>query len=100
MFFTITPEADQILAKQGIEIVPDILANSGGVSTSYFEWVQNLQGVSWAKEEVIIELQELLVPAFEVWWSTKEKTKIDGRTAAYLGAVKRVVDVMMVRGMV
>ncbi len=96
----ITPEADRILADRGIEVVPDILANSGGVSTSYFEWVQNLQGVTWPKEKVITKLQALLDSAFHVWWQTKQKRQVDGRTAAYLGAVKQVVDTMIVRGWV
>ena len=93
-------QADEILHKNGTLVVPDILANAGGVSTSYFEWVQNLQGMTWDKQEVISELGQLMVTAFENWWQVKKSTKTDGRTAAYIGAVKQVIDVMMTRGMV
>lgn len=94
----ITPEADEILAAKNIVLVPDVLANSGGVTVSYFEWVQNLQGYYWSHKEVIEKLQPLMETAFAQMWSMKTKHKIDGRMATYMTAVKRVVDAMMLRG--
>ena len=95
-----TPEADKILADKQIILIPDILANAGGVTTSYFEWVQNLQGYYWSKAEVLSKLKPLMENAFEKMWELKEFHKTDGRTATYLSAVKRVVDAMMTRGWV
>lgn len=97
----ITPEADEILQKQKILVVPDVLANAGGVTTSYFEWVQNLQGYYWTKEEVLSKLQPLMIDAFRRMWETQQNNpKLTGRMATYLTAVKRVVDVMLLRGRV
>ncbi len=96
----VTPEADQILAKNEVVLVPDVLANAGGVTTSYFEWVQNLQGYSWSHQEVIGKLQPLMETAFEEMWAMKEKTNQPGRMATYMTAVKRVVDAMLLRGVV
>lgn len=95
-----TPEADQILHSRGIFVVPDILANAGGVSTSYFEWVQNLQGYNWPHEEVIRRLKPLMETAFAQTWQVYEKTRQNGRIAAYMNAVQRVVDAMIMRGQV
>lgn len=94
----VTPEADEILAKNGVVLVPDVLANAGGVTTSYFEWVQNLQGYSWTHEEVISKLKPLMVKAFGEMWAMREQTNQPGRMATYMTAIKRVVDAMMLRG--
>lgn len=95
-----TPVADQILHKRGVFVVPDVLANAGGVSTSYFEWVQNLQGCSWTHKEVVGKLQPLMEDAFDQMWEMYSKTRESGRVATYMNAVKRVIDVMLLRGVV
>ena len=91
-------EADEILAQNQVVLVPDVLANAGGVTVSYFEWVQNLQGYYWTKEEVVSKLQPLMEDAFAQMWSMKESKSVSGRMATYLSAVKRVVDTMVLRG--
>ncbi|HAU99546.1 MAG: Glutamate dehydrogenase [Microgenomates group bacterium GW2011_GWF2_45_18] len=94
----VTPEADEILWKRKILSVPDVLANAGGVTVSYFEWVQNLHGYTWSKEEVFAKLEPLMVRAFDQMWTTHEDKKINLRMSAYVGALKRVVDAMLLRG--
>lgn len=93
-----TVEADEILTKKGILVVPDILANAGGVVVSYFEWVQNIQSVSWEESHVIEELNNILIRAFEAVWSIMQEKEVSMRTAAYLIAVKRVVQAKKLRG--
>jgi glutamate dehydrogenase/leucine dehydrogenase len=95
-----TPEADDILHQKNIFVVADVLANAGGVSTSYFEWVQNLQGYSWTHQEVIAKLQPLMDKAFDQMWEMHGQTKQSGRMSTYMNAVKRVIDAMMLRGQV
>jgi len=95
-----TPEADEILAKRDVRVIPDILANAGGVSTSYFEWVQNLSGYYWKKSEVLAKLQPLMATAFADIWTVYEQEKTTVRLAAYQVAVKRVVDALFLRGRV
>lgn len=93
-----TNEADEILDKKGIVIVPDILANSGGVIVSYFEWVQNIQSVSWNEEEVNAKLFEIISRGFEGVWEISQEKNVSLRTGAYLIAVKRVVEAKKLRG--
>lgn len=95
-----TPAADEILHQMGVMVVPDILANAGGVSVSYFEWVQNLQNYYWTKAEVNERLDRLLVAAYNNVYDTYLKYKVDMRMAAYIRAVTRVVDAMKARGWV
>lgn len=93
-----TPEADEILFKKGIIVVPDILANSGGVAVSYFEWVQNLQNYYWEFDEVQQKEDALLSKAFEEVWSLSEKYKTDLRNASYMKSIERIAKAMKLRG--
>ena len=93
-----TPAADDTMHKKGIICIPDILANGGGVTVSYFEWVQNLQHFFWTLDEVRQKLDHIITAAFDSVWAVREKEKIDMRTAAYIVAVKRVVEAYRLRG--
>lgn len=94
-----TPEADAILAKRGIRVIPDILANAGGVVVSYFEWVQDRYGYFW-KEDVIRErLDEKMVTAFDAVAEAAESYQVDLRMAAYIVAVDRVAEAKSLRGL-
>jgi glutamate dehydrogenase (NAD(P)+) len=85
-----TPEADAILAARDILVVPDILANAGGVVVSYFEWVQDLQAFFWTEEEINQRLERLIVRAFEEVTATAGDHGMDLRTAALIRAIERV----------
>ncbi|PIT86388.1 MAG: glutamate dehydrogenase [Candidatus Magasanikbacteria bacterium CG10_big_fil_rev_8_21_14_0_10_43_6] len=91
-----TPEADEILKEKGIILVPDVLANAGGVTVSYFEWEQNVKGEHWSEEDVLVKLEKIMVDAFDDIWGTKEKHTIDMRTAAFVSAIGRVAKKMSV----
>lgn len=93
-----TPEADAILFANGVTLVPDILANSGGVTVSYFEWVQNLMRYNWTFEEVQDKQKALMVKAFEEIWALAGEHGVDMRTAAYMMSIKRIADAMKLRG--
>jgi len=95
-----TPDADEILHQSGVMVIPDILANAGGVSTSYFEWVQNLQNYYWTLDEVNEKLDKLLTAAFNKVWERYLQYKVDMRMAAYIQAINRVTDAMKIRGIV
>ena len=94
-----TPEADRILFDAGKIVVPDILANAGGVTVSYFEWVQALQEYFWTEREVNLKLRDLMQKAFEDVYRVHCERKVNMRTAAYLIAVKRVADAHRQRGL-
>lgn len=96
----ITPAADAILEKMGILVVPDILANAGGVTVSYFEQVQNAYGYYWSEKEVLNKLEAVMRKSFDEIWQLKEKHRTDMRTAAYILAVSRVAQAMRDRGWV
>ena len=93
-----TVAADNILNQKGVVVVPDILANAGGVIVSYFEWVQNIQSVSWNEEEVNEKLKNIMHKAFCDVWNLSQEKQESLRTAAYLIAVKRVVEAKKIRG--
>ena len=94
-----TPEAHQMLHDRGIFVVPDILANAGGVTASYFEWVQNRHGYYWSEDEVNTRLEKKMIEAFDVVLATSKKYNVDMRTAAYAVAIARVGNVTRLRGM-
>jgi glutamate dehydrogenase (NAD(P)+) len=94
-----TPEAHRKLHERGVFIVPDILANAGGVTTSYFEWVQDRHGYFWSEKEVNERLEAKMVQAFDMVLETAEKYTVDMRTAAYIVAINRVATVTKMRGM-
>jgi glutamate dehydrogenase (NADP+) len=86
----VTPQADKILEKKGIISIPDILANTGGVTVSYFEWLQNLNRESWSKNQVLKKLKDHLVDAFKDIWQQSQERQISLRTAAHIQALKRL----------
>ena len=93
-----TPSADDILFDRGILVVPDILANAGGVTVSYFEWVQNLQELFWSEEDVSNRLQKILTRAFAETDQIARQKKVHMRTAAYILGIQRVAKAMELRG--
>jgi glutamate dehydrogenase (NAD(P)+) len=95
----LTPGADEILDERGVVVMPDILANAGGVVVSYFEWVQGLQEYFWKENEVNARLNDIMTRAFNETWQTHEQRAVSMRTAAYGLAVKRVSEATMTRGL-
>ena len=94
----VTPLADSILDDMGVLVLPDVLANAGGVIVSYFEWVQGLQEYFWKEAEVNAKLNDIVTKAFDATWETLEKRKVSMRTAAYGLAVQRVAEATVTRG--
>ena len=94
----VTPDADAILEDAGVLILPDILANAGGVVVSYFEWVQGLQEYFWKEHEVNERLDEIITRAFDETWQVSQTRKLPMRVAAYGLAVQRVAEATTTRG--
>ena len=94
-----TPDADVILRERGVTVVPDILANAGGVVVSYFEWVQGLQYYFWRESEITARLQEVMTRAFNRVWALGQKESTDLRTAALMEGIRRVAEGYRVRGL-
>jgi glutamate dehydrogenase (NAD(P)+) len=95
----VTPEADQILEERGVLVLPDVLANAGGVVVSYFEWVQGLQEYFWKETEVNAKLNDIVTRAFNETWREHEEREISMRQAAYAIAVGRVAEATITRGL-
>ncbi|MGZ3680691.1 MAG: Glu/Leu/Phe/Val family dehydrogenase, partial [Ktedonobacterales bacterium] len=93
-----TTEADAIFQERGIPVVPDILANAGGVTVSYFEWVQDLQHFFWAEDEINQRLEHIMVRSFNAVSAKRDEQNCDFRMGAYLLAVSRVAEATQVRG--
>ena len=93
-----TPEADVILFKRRIIVLPDILANAGGVTVSYLEWVQNLQGYYWTEEEVLKRLEPLMIEAYKAVKASSKEFKTDYRTGAQIYAIKKIIEAERLRG--
>jgi glutamate dehydrogenase (NAD(P)+) len=94
-----TPAADEILQGNGVTVVPDVLANAGGVVVSYFEWVQGLQEFFWKEDEVNLRLSEIVSAAFAETWALHERRDVTLRAAAYGLAVQRVAEASVIRGL-
>jgi glutamate dehydrogenase (NAD(P)+) len=94
-----TPDADAILAERGIAVIPDILANAGGVTTSYFEWVQNIQQFRWEEERVNAELEKTMLRAYQAVANAAKARATDLRTGAFLVAIERVAKATSLRGL-
>lgn len=94
----ITLEADEILYKKGVVVAPDILANAGGVTVSYFEWVQNLYGYYWTEKEVEEKEERAMVDAFKPIWEMKVDKNVSFRQATYMKSIDRIAKAMEVRG--
>jgi glutamate dehydrogenase (NAD(P)+) len=94
-----TPDGDQVLADRGIIVVPDVIANSGGVTVSYFEWVQDFSSFFWTEDEINVRLDKIITGAFKHIWETSEQHRIPLRTAAFVVACTRVLQAREERGL-
>ena len=95
----VTPDADVILDDRGVLVLPDVLANAGGVVVSYFEWVQGLQEYFWKESEVNAKLNDIITRAFAETWRAHEERSLPMRQAAYALAVGRVAEATTTRGL-
>ena len=95
----VTPAGDEVLQDNGVLVLPDVLANAGGVVVSYFEWVQGLQEYFWKEDEVNARLNEIVTRAFDETWATYKERNVPMRLAAYGLAVQRVAEATVTRGL-
>ncbi|MBY0236999.1 MAG: Glu/Leu/Phe/Val dehydrogenase, partial [Burkholderiaceae bacterium] len=93
-----TPDGDAVLADRGIVVVPDVIANSGGVTVSYFEWVQDFSSFFWTEDEINVRLDKIITGAFKHIWDVSEQHRITLRTAAFVVACTRVLEAREERG--
>lgn len=93
-----TLEATEVLTERGILLVPDVLASAGGVTVSYFEWVQNNQGYYWSEEEVEEKLEKVMVKSFNNIFDTAQTRRVDMRLAAYMVGVRKMAEASRFRG--
>ena len=94
-----TPAADDILRERNILVIPDVLANAGGVTVSYFEWVQDFSSFFWSEEEINARLESIMIKAFDAIWQTAQERKVSIRTAAFIIACQRVLAAREQRGL-
>ena len=94
-----TPEAEAILAERGVTVVPDVLANAGGVTVSYFEWVQDFSSFFWSEEEINARLDRIMAEAFTAIWQLAEERQLSLRTAAFVIGCSRVLAARATRGL-
>ena len=95
----VTPIADEILKSNGVFVIPDILANAGGVTVSYFEWVQDLQNYFWNETEINNRLRQIMTASFNKVMSIAEEKNVDNRTAAQILGIGRVMEALQLRGL-
>jgi len=94
-----TPAADDILAQKGVLVIPDVLANAGGVTVSYFEWVQDFSSFFWTEAEINRRLDTIMKDAFEAIWKTSQSRRVPMRTAAFILACTRILQARDMRGL-
>jgi glutamate dehydrogenase (NAD(P)+) len=94
-----TPEADDILRARGVLVVPDVIANAGGVTVSYFEWVQDFSSYFWTEAEINARLERILLDAFDAIWALAAERRLDLRTAAFVVACTRILEARALRGL-
>lgn len=94
-----TPKADKVLKDKGIFLVPDILANAGGVTVSYFEWIQGLQFYFWGEKEINLKLRDIMDKAFDNVYNISQERGINMRKAAYILAISRIAEATKIRGL-
>ena len=93
------PEADDILAERGVLVVPDVICNAGGVTVSYFEWVQDFSSFFWDEDEINVRLDRIMMNALHQIWDTADKHRITLRTATYAVACERILTARQERGL-
>mgnify|MGYP001756924966 FL=1 len=94
-----TPQADDILHDRGILVLPDVIANAGGVTVSYFEWVQDFSSFFWSEDEINERLVRIMKGAFAAIWQVAEENKVSLRTATFIVACKRILHARDLRGL-
>jgi glutamate dehydrogenase (NAD(P)+) len=94
-----TPEADRILAERGITVIPDVIANAGGVTVSYFDWVQDFSSFFWTEDEINLRLDKIMVDALKKIWDTADRHRVTLRTATFAVACERILTARQERGL-